>query len=63
MLTYDKEVVYVRRDTEGAITHVFDTKRNKYLKVVDTAVTIDSSESDEQMVDGRFAKLSHKGVI
>jgi hypothetical protein len=47
MKAHNKEVVYVIRSPQGMITDVFDPKTNQYLKVVDTAITIDSSEPED----------------
>jgi rRNA processing protein Gar1 len=54
MTPYEKEVVYTKRSAEGMITDVFDPILNKYLRVVDTAITINPSESN----DGEFARFA-----
>jgi hypothetical protein len=65
MRTYEKEVVYIKRDSDGMITDVFDIETNQYLKVVDTAITGDSNASDEpseeeiEAQSSRFAKGLH----
>lgn len=53
MTPYKKEVLYTIRNAEGMITDVFDTKLNKYLKVVDTVIRIDSEKpEDMKLVKG-----------
>ena len=47
MIEYEKEVVYTMRSPQGTITDVSDPKTNQYLKVVDTAITIESSDSEK----------------
>ena len=47
MNAHNKEVIWVIRSPQGTITDVFDPKTNQYLKVVDTAITIESSDSSE----------------
>jgi hypothetical protein len=47
MNTYNKEVVWTRRNSSGDITDVFEANPDRYYKVVDTVVRIDSRKSED----------------
>lgn len=47
MNTYNQETLYVRRNAEGTITDVYESNPAKYYKVVDVALRINPSASDD----------------
>lgn len=60
MKAHNKEVVYVIRDAQGMITDVFDPKTNQYLKVVDTAITIEPENSSDVDVEEAIKQYAKK---
>jgi cellulose biosynthesis protein BcsQ len=50
MYTYNKETLYIRRDSQGNITDVFESNPDRYYKVVDTVVRIDSGKPEHMIL-------------
>lgn len=60
---YNQELVYVARNAQGDITDVFEANPSRYYKVVDTAITADSSESSNVDIEAAIKGYAkRKGV-